>query len=97
MIRESRDEEIVADILAVMIYCRRDKNNIPATSSTILDELYGLKVTNRTREFNSLIRTCDMNELCTQFIKTYDVLRKILTMGEVTFAELIFDNPLLCY
>ena len=91
MVRESRDEEIIADLLAAIIYCCRDKSNIPATSSVVLDEWYGLKNTTRTVEFNALLKTQDISEIQMHFIKTYDELRKILTMANQTFAELIFN------
>ncbi len=94
MVRESRDEEIVAEILAVMIYCCKDKNNVPPTSQSVLDEFYGLKDTPRTAEFNALIKTRDMDSLRQHFIRTYDELRRILTIAECTFAELVFSSPI---
>ncbi len=92
MVRESRDEEIIADILATMIYCCKDKNNIPATSSQVLDELYGLRTTSKTAEFNYLIKTRNMVELRHHFIKTYDELRKILSIASRSFADLIYKG-----
>lgn len=56
-VRESKDEEIVADIIAAMLL-----DEMPASSSNILDEFYSLKaVTKRSMEleekleFNRLI------------------------------------------
>jgi hypothetical protein len=87
MVRESRDEEIVADLLSAIAF-----QDIPATSSSILDEYYGLRTGERSEELDIAIRKVTIEKLEEQFISVYDTIRQILTYAKRNFRDLIFNS-----
>ncbi|REJ29252.1 GmrSD restriction endonuclease domain-containing protein [Caldibacillus debilis] len=87
MVREARDEELVADILAAIAL-----PEIPPTSSDILDEYYGLKESERSQELEQALKRVGTERLMEQFIRTYDEIRNILNISGMNFRELIFKD-----
>lgn len=88
MVREARDEEIVADILAAMCF-----EEIPPTSSTVLDEYYGLVQSERSVEMEQALQRLGVDMLKTQFIQVYNEIRRVLDLSGKNFRELVFKNP----
>ncbi|WP_458414518.1 GmrSD restriction endonuclease domain-containing protein [Schinkia sp. CFF1] len=88
-VRESKDEEIVADLLAYMAL--PDK---PGSSSQVLDEFYGFKGLENRRysELETAIQKISPEVLSSQFIKVYDNLRSILRLCDKKFNQLIFSD-----
>lgn len=84
-VRESKDEEIIAEIVATMLL-----ENIPATSSNILDEYYGLKANSkRANELEERIRVHSADIVRKNFIKVFDEIKDLLKMAGKTFNALI--------
>lgn len=88
MVREARDEEIIADIIAAMAL-----SEIPPTNSPILDEYYGLRESERSAELEQALRRIGTGTLSEQFIAVYNELRKVLNISGKNFRELIFKDP----
>lgn len=88
MVREARDEEIVADIIAAMAF-----SEVPPTSSPILDEYYGLIESDRSSDLEKELKKIGIDVLKERFIKVYNEIRKILSLSGKNFQELIFRNP----
>lgn len=87
-VRESKDEEIVADIVATML-----SNDIPASNSNILDEYYGLKMsTKRASELDSKIRLVTFEKTHENFFKVYDILKSIINQSKTSFIKLVSDT-----
>ncbi|UKS26300.1 DUF262 domain-containing protein [Paenibacillus sp. HWE-109] len=91
-VRNSRDEEVVADILAYMALSTK-----PPSSSEILDEYYGLslignELDNRFQEIESAVLKITSEVLSRQFVHVYDELKKILNISGQTFNRLLFDD-----
>ncbi len=87
MVRESRDEEIVADILAAIAF-----PTAPTTSSNVLDEYYGLKKTEKSNELEAALNKIGTETLRQQFIAVYNVLRKIITISNKNFRDILFND-----
>ncbi|MGR3853529.1 DUF262 domain-containing protein [Chryseobacterium indologenes] len=87
MVRESKDEEIVADLLSAIAL-----DTIPGTSSTILDEYYGLKKSSKSDELDIALRKIGANELRHQFLTVYNVIRESIKVAEKSFRNLLFDD-----
>lgn len=87
MVREARDEELVADILAAMAL-----PEIPPTSSDILDEYYGLKESDRSKDLEQALRRIGIETLKEQFIRTYNEIRNVLNISGMNFRELVFKD-----
>jgi hypothetical protein len=89
MVRESRDEEIVADLLSSISF-----NEIPATSSSILDAYYGLKKSDKSEELDIALRKIGIPELRNQFISVYNVIRETIDLSGQNLRDLLFTaNP----
>jgi hypothetical protein len=91
-VRQSRDEEVVADILAYMALSTK-----PPSSSEILDEYYGLSLDdregdNRFQEIESAVLKITPEVLSQQFLHVYDELKKILQRSGQTFNRLLFED-----
>lgn len=84
MVRNSRDEEIVADLLASISFA-----DIPATSSTILDEYYGLKRTSLSEELDYSLQKQGIDNLREQFLKIYNEIRNIISLSDGNFKDLV--------
>ena len=88
-VRESKDEEIIADLLSAIAFPQ-----IPGTSSKILDEYYGLKNSEKSTELDLALRKIGLDELRTQFLIVHNVIRKIIELSDKNLRELLFnDNP----
>ena len=87
-VRESKDEEIVADIVATIL-----SDEIPASSSTILDEYYSLKEqTKRASELDNKIRLVTAEKTHDNFFKIYDLIKSLLNQAEKSFNALISND-----
>ncbi|WP_330203571.1 GmrSD restriction endonuclease domain-containing protein [Cyanobacterium sp. DS4] len=90
MLRESKDEEIIADVLAYMLL-----QDIPLSNSTRLDDYYGFREDNEhQKEIESSLTIKQPELIQKQFIKVYDQIRQILVVSQKNFRELICDRNL---
>lgn len=87
MVRESRDEEIVADLVAYIAL-----KNIPPSSSEILDEYYGLTDGRRKDEIEKALRKNDPEIIRQQFLSIYNEIRKTIDESGKKFSEIISDQ-----
>ncbi|MCQ9634750.1 DUF262 domain-containing protein [Chryseobacterium sp. WG23] len=87
MVRESRDEEIVADILSAMAFM-----TIPATSSGVLDEYYGLKKGDKTEELSLALNRIGADVLRNQFLTIYNIIRKVIEISGKNLRDLLFNE-----
>jgi len=87
MVRESRDEEVVADIVAYMALVET-----PRSSSDVLDEYYGFTEGSRKDEIENALRRKNPTVIREQFVKVYDEVRKILDESGKKFNELISNE-----
>lgn len=87
MVRESKDEEIVADIVAYMAL-----PEVPRSSSDVLDEFYGLKESSRQEDIERSLQKVNSDTIRKRFVKVYDQIRKLLQESECKFSELIFEQ-----
>jgi len=84
-VRESKDEEIVAEIIAAMLL-----DEIPASSSTILDEFYSLKaISKRANELEEKIRIRSFEKVKSDFFKVFDEIKQLLAIADQSFNSLI--------
>jgi hypothetical protein len=87
MVRDSRDEEVVADIVAYMAL-----PDVPRSSSEVLDEYYGLIEGSRRDEIEAALRRKNPSVIREQFVKVYDEMRKVLDESRKKFNELISNE-----
>jgi hypothetical protein len=87
MVRESRDEEIVADLVAYIAL-----NNTPPSSSEILDEYYGLTDGRRKEEIEKALRKNDPENIRRQFLSIYNEIRKVIDESDKKFSEIISEQ-----
>lgn len=88
MIRDSKDEEIVADIVASIAL-----DEYPGTNSTILDEYYGLRKSEKTEEVDGVLKKRGVDRIKYEFLGVYDEIRTIIDRSGKTFQQLVFVNP----
>ncbi len=88
MVRESKDEEIVADIVAYMTLFPE----VPRSSSDVLDEFYGLKESSKQEEIERSLQKVNSDTIRKRFLKVYDQIRKVLQESGCKFSELIFEQ-----
>ncbi len=88
MIRDSRDEEIVSDIVASMVL-----DEYPGSSSAILDEYYGLNESDRTSAVDTALLKRQLDRIRYEFLQVYDELRTIIENSSKTFQQLVFRDP----
>jgi hypothetical protein len=88
MVRESKDEEIVADIVAYMALYPE----VPRSSSDVLDEFYGLKESSKQEEIERSLQKVNSDTIRKRFVKVYDQIRKVLQESGCNFSELIFEQ-----
>lgn len=89
MVRESKDEEIVADLVAYMAL-----PETPRSSSEVLDEYYGLVEGPRRDEIEAALRRKNPDVIREQFVKVYDEVRRVLDESGRRFSELISEQNL---
>lgn len=87
MVRESRDEEIVADILSAISF-----PTIPGTSSVVLDEYYGLRKGDKTEELSIELNKIGLETLRSQFLTVYNIIRKIIEYSNKNLRDLLFND-----
>ena len=84
-VRESKDEEIVADILAAMIY-----DEMPRSSSKTLDEYYNLDGDGKKAvELDDKIRIYGYDKIHDRFFTVYDEIKALLSISGKSFIDLI--------
>lgn len=84
-VRESKDEEIIAEIVASMVL-----SEIPATSSMILDEYYGLKESGKRKtELDERIAVYGEEVIRRNFFVVFDEIKELLKISGKTFNALI--------
>jgi len=88
MVRESKDEEIVADIVAYMTLFPE----VQRSSSDVLDEFYGLKESSKQEEIERSLQKVNSDIIRKRFLKVYDQIRKVLQESGCKFSELIFEQ-----
>lgn len=90
-VRESRDEEIVADILAYMVLPQP-----PSSRSELFDDYYGLREDEvGVRRFNEVeisVQKRSIELVVADFIRTLDAIRIILAEAGGTFGRLVFEQ-----
>lgn len=89
MVRASKDEEIVADIVAYMAL-----SEVPRSSSEVLDEYYGLIEGLRRDEIEAALRRKNPDVIRGQFVKVYDEIRRVMEESGRKFNELISNQNL---
>ena len=87
MVRESKDEEVVADIVAYMALAE-----VPRSNSEVLDEYYGFREGFRREEIEASLRRKNPTVIREQFVKVYDEIRKVLDESGRKFNELISNK-----
>ncbi|MFV2013371.1 MULTISPECIES: GmrSD restriction endonuclease domain-containing protein [unclassified Micromonospora] len=91
-VRESRDEEIVADLLASMIL-----DNIPRYHSETLDAYYGLGSSDgsekRSERIEAAVQRDNPELIRRRFEFVHGVLEEILSKAKKNFAQLVFQSP----
>lgn len=91
-VRESKDEEIIADILAYTLL--KDK---PLSSSKALDEFYGFKIdrSKRFKELEENIKIRGRKKIKEDFYKVFDIVKSVLMQSGKKFNQLIFKESTL--
>lgn len=89
-VRESRDEEIVADLLASMVL-----DAIPRYASETLDEYYGLTETKERRRdrIEAALQREDPEAVKARFQFVHGEIEAILNASGRVFAQLVFKTP----
>lgn len=90
-VRESRDEELVADLLAYMALTEK-----PSTSSDILDEYFGVYRTDGTRprfdDIELAVQKLTPEVLTAQFIRVHETIRLVMSQTNKAFNTLMFED-----
>jgi hypothetical protein len=92
-VRQSRDEELVADIVAFMV------SEDPLSSRTeFLDDFYGMSSDgpsqDRYRAIDTAIGKRSVDLVIIDFQRTLDQLRLTLAHADLTFVQLLFTQPI---
>ena len=84
-VRESKDEEIVADLIATMLL-----DDVPASNSKILDEYYSLKfISKRAIELEEKIKIYTVDKIKRNFFAVFDMIKSMLQIAQKSFNNLI--------
>jgi hypothetical protein len=87
-VRESKDEEIIAEILSVVLF-----EEMPRSSSKMLDEFYGLVGDGkRASELDERIKIRNFDNVRQNFFQVFDEISAILRISGKSFNELISQN-----
>jgi hypothetical protein len=90
-VRESRDEEIVADILAYMVLSQP-----PSSRSEFFDDYYGIRkdeaADKRFNEVEIAVQKRSIELIESDFVRVLDALRLILAEAGQTFGRLVFQQ-----
>lgn len=89
-VRESKDEEIIADIISYMILTVK-----PPSNSDVLDDYFGVSGIDNKRyiEIESAVKKYSGELIISQFKTVYGVLNKILNESGSSFGQLLFETP----
>lgn len=84
-VRESKDEEIIADIISSIV-----SESMPRSSSKTLDEYYGIVGDGkRAKELDTRISIYGYEHLHDNFFETFNEINSLLIREQITFNELI--------
>lgn len=90
-VRESRDEEIIADIVAYMVLSQP-----PSSRSEFFDDYYGLKndeaARKRFSEVERAVQKRTVELIVSDFARTLDSIRITLTDSGSSFGKLLFEQ-----
>lgn len=88
-LRESRDEELLSDIIS---YAVMDEK--PPSSSSILDEFYGRKITSQNRQqvLEDSVLKYGPESIIENFQFVHDELKKVIEISGDKFNALMFDD-----
>ena len=89
MLRESRDEQIVSDIIAYMLL-----PETPGSSASISDEYYGFKNGKNQEKIETALVSKQPESIKKEFMIIYNHIREILQESKRNFSELITLNNL---
>ena len=92
-VRQSRDEELIADIVAFMV------SDDPLSSRTeFLDDFYGMSTDTPSQERFAAIDTAVQRRssdlVIADFQRTLDQIQMTLAQAEMTFVQLLFGTPI---
>ena len=90
-IRQSRDEELIADILGYVLLSPK-----LSSSAEIIDEFFGYSPEGgkqaRRDEINAAVRKIGPEVITRQFLAVYEVLREVIKASGKKFSELMFKE-----
>jgi Protein of unknown function DUF262 len=90
-VRESRDEEVIADILAYMVLPQP-----PSSRSELFDEYYGLRddeaAQRRFGEVELAVQKRSVELVVSDFTRTLDAIRITLAESRTSFGKLLFEQ-----
>jgi hypothetical protein len=89
-VRESRDEEVIADLLGSMLV-----DPTPAYDSRVLDEFYGLNDDDDSRQgkVEAAIQKDSPELIQDRFMAALDAFLQIFASDQARFATVLFDEP----
>ena len=87
MLRQSKDEEIVADSIVYMAI-----SDTQRSSSEVLDEYYGYKEGNKREDIETALQQVDSAVYREQYIKTHDTLAAVLDDTNQSFNQYCLEN-----
>lgn len=88
-VRESRDEEVIADLLV-----STSLDPMPAYDSRILDEVYGLREdTGRSKRMDAVLLRDTPEVIKEQFMSVMSTFLEIFDTKENGFSSVLFDSP----
>lgn len=90
-IRQSRDEEIIADMLGYVLL-----NPKLSSSAEIIDEFFGYssesKKQSRREEIELAVKKIGYEKILTQYIAVHEILREIIAASGKKFVDIMFDS-----
>lgn len=89
-VRESRDEEVVAELLVAMLI-----TPIPSSGRRYMDEFYGLSASEAKRQaqIEGAIARVGPEMIERQFMAVFEEIRNVLNETPKPFAKLVLDSP----
>jgi hypothetical protein len=92
-VRESKDEELIADIVAYMVSDPR-----PSSRSEFMDDFYSPAdgddaSAKRYLDIETAVQKRTGDLVITDFLRTFDELAYIIELSEKKFSQLLFDGP----
>lgn len=87
MVRESKDEEVVADLVSYIAL-----PEVLLSSSEALDRFYGLQRSPRKDDIERAIQKNNPERIRSQFLRVYDQIRRVLDESGQKFNQLILDQ-----